>query len=233
MSQAARLHEIELDFELCTSDGVPVDSERHGRQMHLFASVTETALRERGKDDFYVGTDMFVYYDVAQARAIAEDPKTKEHFKGPDIFFVGGVSGHQRDCWVVWEEGNRYPDVVVELLSPATGHHDKTGKKEFYAKTFRTPEYFYYRPGTDELAGFRLKTGGYEPIRARSGRLWSRKLSLSLGVWEGPYEGRDGKWLRLFERDGRLILTPEEAQRQRAEAAEAEVERLRALLARR
>jgi hypothetical protein len=109
--------------------------------------------------------------------------------------------------------------------------YDKAGKKSFFEKTFRTPEYFHYRPGTGELEGFRLKTDGYHPIRPdAAGRLWSRKLGLCLGICEGVHEGRDGKWLRLFDRDGRLVPTSEEAAAQRAEKAEAEITRLRTLL---
>jgi len=238
MSQATAWIDDSLDFELCTGDGEPLDSERHGLQMSIFASLVRMGMRERGKEDFYVGTDMFVYYSVQQAKAIAKDPKTREHFKGPDVFFVDGVSGHQRDYWVVWEEDGHYPDLVLELLSPSTGRYDQAGKKDFYARTFRTPEYFHYRPGAAELDGYSLRSSGYSRIRPdASGRLWSRKLELALGVWEGVYEGRDGLWLRLFGEDGRLVQTPEEAmalerdrERRRADEAEAEAARLRALL---
>lgn len=228
MNQAAT--RPQLDFELCVRDGVPLDSERHGKQMELFARLIEAEKSARGEKDYYVGTDMFVYYDVQQARAIAQNPKTKKHFKGPDIFFVDNVPDRQREYWVVWEEDNRYPDVVVELLSPSTAEYDKRDKKTFYETTLRTPEYFYYRPGTDELAGFRLKTSGYQKIAPKPFGLWSRKLELYVGLWDGVYRGRDGQWLRLFDRDGQLVLTPEEAAQQRAEAAEAEIARLKALL---
>lgn len=39
---------------------------------------------------------------------------------------------------------------------------------------------------------------------------------LSLGVWQGTYEGIERLWLRWFDAEGRLILSAEE----RAEQAE-------------
>jgi len=32
--------------------------------------------------------------------------------------------------WVVWEENGRYPDVIVELMSPTTAEIDTSAKKE-------------------------------------------------------------------------------------------------------
>ncbi len=221
----------EVDFELVASDGEPLETERHGLQQQLLASVLRAAMRQRGKSDFYVGANMFVYYSLEQAQGIAVHPQTRKHFKGPDVFFVDGVPGHQRDSWVVWEEGGRAPDIVVELASPSTEDYDRTGKKDFYAETLKTPEYFRFHPETGALAGSRLVGGEYKDIPGEAqDRLWSNKLALFLGLWEGTYEGRTGTWLRVYDRDGRLVPTLAEAERQRAEAAEAEVARLRALV---
>jgi hypothetical protein len=62
-------------------------------------------------------------------------------------------------------------------------------------------------------------------------------LEAWLGVWEGEYQRRRMAWLRLYDREGRLVPTPAEAAQQqaeeerlRAERAEAELERLKSLL---
>ena len=69
-------------------------------------------------------------------------------------------------------------------------------------------------------------------------RFWFEELGLGLGVWNGPYRGVNGRWLRWYDADWTYIPTPaEEAEtarqaaeqerqaaereRQRAEAAEA------------
>ncbi|MBI2875999.1 MAG: Uma2 family endonuclease, partial [Candidatus Tectomicrobia bacterium] len=146
---------------------------------------------------------------------------------------------YMRGAWVVWEEGGRYPNLIVELLSPTTAKEDKTVKKEIYEQTFRTPEYYCYDPETEELIGWRLNGGGYQPIRPdERGWLWSEQLGLWLGRWEGKFQGFQATWLRFYTAEGRLVFVAAEAEeqraeveRQRAELAEAEVARLRARLA--
>ena len=51
-------------------------------------------------------------------------------------------------------------------------------------------------------------------------------------MWEGDYQGVKATWVRLFDDQGNLRPTAEEAERDRAEAAEAEAARLREELAR-
>jgi hypothetical protein len=79
--------------------------------------------------------------------------------------------------------------------------------------------------------GFELVDGRYQPKQANpSGWLWSKVLEAWLGVWEGEYQRRRMAWLRLYDREGRLVPTPAEAAQQQAEAERlrAETERLRA-----
>jgi Uma2 family endonuclease len=249
MSQPAVAALAPLPFELVYGDGEPLDTNWHRIQMSLFINVTRQAMAERGQTDFFVGANMFVYYSYEQARDIAADPHGSKQFRGPDIFFVGDVPVRQdRQVWVVWEEGGRYPDVIIELLSPSTMKKDRTVKKDLYARTFRTAEYYLYRIETQKLEGFRLVGGAYQPRKPdATGRFWSEKIVLDLGLWQGRIEDQDATWIRLFDREGRMIPTSEEraeaerqraeaerqraeAERQRAEAAEAELARLRARL---
>lgn len=228
MSQPAVAALAPLPFELVYEDGEPLDTNWHRIQMSLFTQLTRQAMAERGQTDFFVGANMFVYYSYEQARDIAADPAGSKQFRGPDIFFVGDVPARQgRQIWVVWEEDGRYPDLIVELLSPSTMKKDRTVKKDFYARTFRTAEYYLYRMETETLEGFRLADGAYTPRKPDvQGRFWSDKMGLDLGLWQGRIEGEDATWIRLFDRDGRMIPTDGE----RAEAAEAELARLRARL---
>lgn len=232
----AAIKEIE-NLELVYDDGEPLDSNWHRIQMNLLIDVISQAMAERQREDFFCGGNMFVYFSREQAQIVATQPREKyPQFRGPDVFFVGGVDGRcDRKYWVVWEEQGRYPDLIVELLSPSTAKVDKTTKKTLYEQTFRTPEYFLYDPDTERLEGFRLLDGTYQPVKPdkhpnHEGRLWSRQLGLWLGLWKGRRTRLNATWLRLYDSDGRLIPTPEEAERQRAEAAEAELARLRARL---
>ena len=238
MSQPAVAALAPLPFELVTDDGEPLESNWHVDQGSLLKELIQQAMEERGRGDYFVGVNMFVYYSEKQAEEIATEfargAISRRRYRGPDVFYVGGVEGNgDRKAWVVWEEG-RYPEVIVELLSPSTAKIDRTVKKDLYAGTFRTPEYFYHDPDKVKLEGFRLAGASYRPILPNAqGRLVSERLGLELGLWQGVYRKHAATWVRLFHPDGSLVLTGDEradAERQRADAAEAELARLRARL---
>ncbi len=244
MSAIAALQD-ELDFEVVLEDGVPVEKTIHLLAMMLFRHLAQNRLRELGPD-FHVGANQFVYYSVEQAREVAreerqlalfaegrrsEKPK-KSAFRGPDAFIARGVANRERDAWIAWEEGDRLPDLVLELLSPSTAKVDYGEKKRLYQDVFKSSEYFLYEPRAEIADGYRLLDHTYQRIpRTGAGRLWSSVLEVEVGVWHGEYDGLEGPWLRLFYPDGRLVLTTEEQERQAREAAEIENARLRALLA--
>ncbi len=238
MSAKAALQE--LDFDLIESDGVPLESHYHVLQMILFLELVRFRLKELGCDDAFVGADMFVYYSTEQARVVAEeerqlelfekglrpDKPKKTAFRGPDAFLVKGAAKRKRSIWVAWEENDRLPDLVLELLSPSTADDDYGKKKRIYQDVFKTSEYFLYAPLAEGVDGFRLLDNAYQPIpRSAERRLWSRELEIELGIWHGQYEDETGHWLRLFYPDGSLVPTKEERVEQEREKAEQERQR--------
>ncbi|MCS7300964.1 MAG: hypothetical protein NZ556_05350, partial [Fimbriimonadales bacterium] len=108
------------------------------------------------------------------------------------------------------------------------------------------PEYFWYDEAKADLKGYRLQSSTleYQPIAPNErGWLWSEVLGAYLGVWEGELlQRRRYRWLRLFDKDGNLVLIDEERElqarqqveqeRQRAEAAERRIAELEAELRR-
>ena len=102
--------------DLPSDDGVPMETERHKKQMDLLIYPLAPWLDQKG----YVGGNMFVYYSIKQVRY--------QDFKGPDVFVVLDVPNRERKSWVVWEEG-KTPDIVIELLSESTAEYDRNGKK--------------------------------------------------------------------------------------------------------
>jgi Uma2 family endonuclease len=225
-----------LPFELVLDDGEPLETEWHAMELPLLWELIRQAMTEHGRTDFHVGANNFVYYSVQQAREVAEEEEKgleKRAFRGPDVFWVGGVPDRARPAWISWEEGGRLPDVIFEFLSPSTAHKDRTEKRALYAQVFRTAEYFMYEPETRRLEGLSLvrRSFSYRPILPdANGRLWSEQLGAFVGLWHGVVKGREDDWIRLFRPDGSLVPTEAEAERQRANAAEAELARLRALL---
>ena len=143
-----------------------------------------------------------------------------------------------RKFWYVWEEEGRYPDVIIELMSESTAQVDKTTKKELYAHTFGTQNYFYYDPQTQELRGFHLVEGAYIDLTPnKQGRLWCEALKLWVGLWQGEYQGQTHHWLRFYDQAGQLVLTGKETEhqraeleRRRAETAQEEVKQMKQLL---
>lgn len=212
-----------------SEDGIPMETPRHRLQMILLMDSLE--LRWAGRKDFYTGGNMFVHFSIQ--RALNRD------FRGPDFFVVLGVDHDKdRDYWASWDEDGRLPDVIVELLSESTEATDRTTKKEVYQNSFHTYEYYLYSPNASDVEGFRLNDR-YIPVQANEkGWLWCEKLDCWFGFWKGTYLGLTGTWLRMFEKDGTLILNAGEAEAARANAeaaranaAEAELARLKAALA--
>jgi Uma2 family endonuclease len=209
---------------LVETDSEPLDSPWHRAAINLLIEVVLWLFR--GRQDYFVGGNMFVYYSRTQPR--------RRKNRGPDFFFVKDVDGtRERLYWWVYEEDNRLPDVIIELLSPTTAKEDRTTKKALYEKTFRTPEYYCFDPDTGKLDGWRLVGKRYEPIVANEqGWLWCEELGVWVGLWEGRYQNLNGTWPRFFDAQHRLLQTETEAEHQRAEAERRRVKKLKAELGR-
>jgi Uma2 family endonuclease len=235
-----RLRNLDLPEE----DGDLLESDYHVMQIPLLDELVRLHLGNT--NDYFCSGNMFIYYSLEQAQEVIGYVKERNprepRYKGPDFFLVKGVDGSkERGKWVVWEEGGKYPDLIIEVISPSTAAKDKDQNPELYAKVFHTPEYFWYDQRKGELQGYRLVGDEYQPIEPNErGWLWSEVLDAYLGVWEGEWRQRRRKWLRLFDREGNLVPTESERaaqarqhaeqERQRAQQAEAELERLKARL---
>ena len=182
-----------------------MESSEHYDRLALLVACLKLLWKER--DDFFLGANLTVFF--------SEEQVTTKDFRGPDLFVVKDVKPGHRGSWVVWHEGGRYPDFILELLSDSTSKKDKEYKKQLYQTRFRTPEYFWFSPQTLEFAGFRLMGGRYAAIAPNAlGRRWSEELELYLGVWE--------RKLRFFLPDGTLVPTPEEVAELERQAKERE-----------
>jgi Uma2 family endonuclease len=214
--------------DLPYEDGEPMESSRHLEQMNLLIHSLRDAWRDR--HDFYVGGNMFVYYSETQAK--------RYDYRGPDVFVVLDCDDHERKSWVVWEEGGRTPDVIIELTSPSTAAIDRGPKMDIYARLLRTAFYALYDPFSGALEAFELDGAHrrYVPIAAGTdGRVRCEPLGLSLGVVPGTLFRCEAPWLRWFDDAGNVLPASEErvaVAERRAAAAEAELARLREELGR-
>ncbi|AFW94012.1 putative restriction endonuclease [Anabaena sp. 90] len=204
--------------DLIFDDGEPLESYRHRTGMNVLIRSLQQLWCDR--NDYFTGGNMFIYYSSTQVR--------NRDFRGPDFFAVLNIDGtNTRQGWVVWDENGRYPDVIVELMSPSTAAIDKGIKKDLYEQTFRTSDYFVYDPfNPRSLQGWHLDDNQkYQPlIPNEHGWLWSRRLGLWLGTWEGRVERETAIWARFYDAAGNLVLLPEEAAKSQAEAAKSQAE---------
>ncbi len=208
--------------ELMFDDGEPLESNRHRIAMN--ALIDSYQHHRSPATDFYAGGNMFVYYSSMQVM--------NKDFRGPDFFVVLDVDGlKERQGWVVWEEDDRYPDVIVELMSQSTKKVDTGLKKDLYDRIFKTTDYFVYDPfDPSKLQGWHLSNGSYQELEQNDrGWLWSEKLGLWLGSWHGTIGNETTYWPRFYRPNGDLVMLANEAEAQRAEAqrqrAEAEARR--------
>ncbi|MCS7190514.1 MAG: Uma2 family endonuclease [Fimbriimonadales bacterium] len=223
LAELQEMIEYLQNLDLPEEDGVPLETDYHRVQIALLDEVVRQLLGDT--NDYFCGGNMFIYYSLEQANDVQEyvaGRKREPMYKGPDFFLVRDVDGSKpRGKWEVWKEGGRYPDLIVEIVSPSTKAKDENENKMLYARVFHTPEYFLYDQWTRELKGYRLAGRDYEPIQPDAqGRLWSQVLGAYLGIWHGQYRGRVYHWLRLYHENGELVPTVDEIaerERQRAE----------------
>ena len=186
--------------------------------MNVLISAVTLAYQER--EDYFAGGNMFVYYSSEQAR--------NRDYKGPDFFVALNVDGKkERQGWVLWEEGGRYPDVIVELMSPSTANQDQGKKKDLYEQVFKTGHYFIYDTFAPEsLKGWKLgENFRYQEITPDDrGWLWCESLGLLWGTWDGTILRETATWLRFYDRAGNLVKLSFELAQQEREIAQQERE---------
>jgi hypothetical protein len=158
-----------------------------------------------------VSGNLFIYYQEGDpGKSVA-----------PDVFFVRGVSKHERRIYQLWEEG-RAPDVVFEISSRKTILKDTQQKMRLYER-LGVKEYFLYDPEydwmPDGLAAYRLSDGRLTEVELADGVTRSDVLGLDLVD--------TGETLRLRNpQTGRFLPTREEMieARQQAEVAKEQAE---------
>jgi Uma2 family endonuclease len=174
-------------------------------QFHEFQPrlLRETYRSPNSIAETFIGIDLNLYYD----------PLNPQWYKRPDWFLVLGVSSADKQenlrwSYVLWQEGVS-PFLVVELLSPGTEGEDlgtnvrelskPPVKWEVYERVLRIPFYVVYDRYENCLRVFRLEGNRYKQMELEPPGFWFDELSLGLGVWQGSYEGVEGKWLRWFD----------------------------------
>ena len=195
-----------------TSDGQPMaETGLHRRCMVDVADTLDLWFRRHGRDDVYVGSNNFLYYERGNPRAVV----------APDVYVVVGAPAGLRDTYLLWNEP-KGPDFVLEVTSASTRHNDERRKRDVYA-ALGVREYFLYDPRAEwlvpPLQGWRLHAGAYRAVPAVT-MLSSRGVAVASEVL--GLELRDERAQRRVRlRDPateEVLLTHEESERARKEA---------------
>lgn len=144
--------------------------------------------------------------------------------KAPDVMVAFGRPDGDRLSYKQWEEEGVAPQVVVEVLSSSNRTLEMIEKQHWYAR-YGVQEFIIIDPDQKRFVpmlreGEHLVQSDFPPAK------WQ---SPHLGIWLH----RDGEELKVFFSDETPFKTltesqlEAETQRKRAEAAEAELERLR------
>ena len=208
--------------EYPSGDGLPTaETWLHVRAMMWLHQALEDFFRDR--PDVFVASDLFWYWEEGNPdRRVA-----------PDVMVVPGVGVKPRRSFFSWEEKGAIPAVVFEMASRGTVGEDLTPKFFLY-EDLGVREYFLFDPEganmTPAFQGYRLNGTTYRRLR-------DNELTSELGFGLRP----EGTLLRLIDlKSGQPIPTRAEAveiaqraadaEKQRADALQAEIERLRAML---
>jgi Uma2 family endonuclease len=215
MSTVSRTVPAEFEDEdlYPAEDGEPMaETQIHIRAIILlFQAFEDFLIRQL---DIYISANMFWYWEKGNPGAR----------RAPDVMVIKGVGRAERRSFFTWRENGAVPSVIVEVVSKKKYRDDYFTKRELYAK-LGVKEYFLFDPEAvhfrPPLVGFRRnQRGKYVRIKPDGEkRLRCDELGLLLKS--------EGKTLRLIDAaTGQPVLSREE----RAEALEAEVARLKAIL---
>jgi Uma2 family endonuclease len=193
-----------LEVEYPESDGRPMgETDLHRDWMNRIIELLKFRFRDQR---MYVTGNLLMYYEEG-------DPS---HFVVPDAMVVKDCEPGRRRTYKIWEE-HRVPCTVIETTSRSTKREDWSYKTQLYEK-LGIREYFLYDPTADylrpPLQGYRLAGEKYAPIAPDAG---GRLHCAELGLW---LQLEDGDLVMIDAQTGERQLTE-------AEAAHAEIERLR------
>jgi Uma2 family endonuclease len=200
--------------ELPSSDETPVDNQLQNDIPNLLLSLL--ALIWSGRDDWYFGVDMAVYYNPDESAFV------------PDGFLAVGVNhdtGERgRLSYILWGEKYILPILFLEVISEK--YNSEYEEKFLNYQTLGILYYAIYNPlsgrrgrfkNRQRLEVYKLISGKYELLESENNRVWLPEIGLALGYEKGEHIAWYREWLYWYDQSGNRYLTAEE----RANQAEA------------
>ncbi|NER81464.1 MAG: hypothetical protein F6K42_18230 [Leptolyngbya sp. SIO1D8] len=198
--------------ELPCSDDIPVDNEDQNLLPNLLLLLLTHLWSDRM--DWYFGVDMAIYHTTGP------NPRVPVV---PDAFLSLGVErkkgGKSRRSYVMWEEQEIPPILVLEMVSHQPGD-EYTDKMALYARLgvlyylIYNPE-FWQRDQHQPFELYKLDAGTYhlqigEPY-------WMPEVALGIGRYQAEIGGLSQEILTWYNAGGNRHLSAAEQERQRTE----------------
>lgn len=215
MAEAA--HRLDPDFRIDTShliteDDTPLDNPFQERQQAILTDALYASWQDC--ESFVAFKNVGLFGSVNQQAIV------------PDVMLTLDVKIRPAEvrAYFIWEYG-RPPDLVVEIVSKTPGGEDDH-KRERYAQ-MGVPYYAIYDPhgfrSSRPVRVYQKHGVGYIDVANPSSL---PELRLGLTVWEGSYQGLEGRYLRFVSATGEMLATGQELADQ--ERSRADQERSRA-----
>jgi len=202
--------------DLLSSDDMPVDNEDQNLLPNLLLLLLIHLWADRM--DWYFGVDMAIYHTAGL------NPRVPVV---PDAFLSLGVArkkgGKSRRSYVMWEEQDIPPMMVLEMVSHQPGEEYES-KMALYVQlgvlyyVVYNPE-FWQRDRHQPFEVYKLEEGTYclqigEPY-------WMPEVGLGIGRYQAQIGGLPKEILTWYDAKGNRYLSAEEQERRRVERLEA------------
>lgn len=215
--------------ELPDSDGTFVKNFQEHPQSVLLTDSIWPILDARHPDgNFAIGQDSGIYWRLTEP-----DEPAYNGAVSPDWYYIPNVppmlDGVHRRSYVLWQE-HQLPYLILEFVSgDGSEERDRTkgqGKFWIYEQVIRPGYYGIYFGFTGELEFYALNGGGFKPMQPnRRNHIAIPDLGIEFGIWNGMYRNVEAPWLRIWDSEGKLLLTGEERADQEAQRADQEAQR--------
>ncbi|GEM_PF-42943 len=163
---------------------------------------------------FAIGQDSGIYWRLPDSH----EPLYKGS-KAPDWFYIPNVppmlDGKIRRSYVMWQE-HVTPLIALEYVSgngkKERDKRPRKGKFWVYEQAIQIPYYGIYEVEKASVEMYHLINGKYELMVANErGHYEIPEIGAEVGIWQGLYKNLYLPWLRWWDKDGILLLNPEEA----------------------
>ena len=210
--------------ELPCSDDTPVDNEDQNLLPNILLFLLQSIWKDRL--DWFFGVDMAIYHTTGISPQVPVVP---------DAFLSLGVErkkgGKSRKSYATWEENDRVPLLVLEMVS-----HTPGGEYDRNLEIYRQLGVLYYivynpeywsRDKQQPFEVYKLVNSSYQLQIGEP--YWLEEIGLGIGRVRGVFNCIEQEQLAWFDRNGTRYLTDGERADREYERAEKLEQYLRSL----